>query len=305
MSGTQEIRIFLETDLRVSAAAGKHNFISIMTRVLERSGFSITYEDAERAKGIRAALWPGYTLFHMRAPFADRSLTFRRVYHYPFWNIEQTDKRWNWRVAKKSFPAERMNLAEAERFFRFWQNRLFGQAPKQTSQDGLVYVPLQGRLLDHRSFQSCSPVRMIEHVLEHDPNRKIVVTLHPNETYSPQELSALDALQARSSRLSVETGAMEHWLSACDYVVTQNSAAAFSGYFFEKPAILFAKIGIHHIAANVIDLGFEAAIRGVMDRRPDYAGYIHWFWQKMSINAGRPDAEARVALIFRAAGWPV
>ena len=62
MSGTQEIRIFLETDLRASAVAGKHNFINIMTRVLERSGFSITYEDAERAKGIGAALWPGYTL---------------------------------------------------------------------------------------------------------------------------------------------------------------------------------------------------------------------------------------------------
>lgn len=305
MSDTREIRIFLEPDLRASAVAGRHNFINIMTGVLQCAGFSVIFEDADEAKGFGAAAWPGYTLFHMQAPFANRSLTFRRVYYYPFWAIEQTDKRWSWEVAKATFPSQSVDRKEANRFYGFWQKRLFGQTPKTAHRDGFVYVPLQGRLLYHRSFQFCSPIRMIEHVLENDPNRDIVATLHPNETYSARDLAALDTLQSRFPRLSVKIGEMERWLTGCDYVVTENSSAAFSGYFFEKPAVLFAGIDFHHIAAKVSELGPGDAICAVMDQSPDYAGYIHWFWQQMSINAGRPDAEARVAQKFKNAGWPV
>ena len=52
---------------------------------------------------------------------------------------------------------------------------------------------------------------MIEHVLDHDPSREIVVTLHPKETYSLQELSALDALQARLSSSEPATMDDVYW----------------------------------------------------------------------------------------------
>lgn len=88
-------------------------------------------------------------------------------------------------------------------------------------------------------------------------------------------------------------------------MVSQNSSAAFSGFFFGKPAVLFGRIDFHHIAANVHDLGVDDALRIGPDLKPDYARYIHWFWQEMSINAGHPQAREKIRDILQRAGWPV
>jgi hypothetical protein len=146
---------------------------------------------------------------------------------------------------------------------------------------------------------------MIEHVLTHDQHRKVVAALHPKETYSTQEHHALQALAAKHSRLEVTIGEMEQHLAHCDYVVTQNSAAAFSGYFFGKNAVLFAQSDFHHIASNVSEVGVQAAFDQVEKMAPDFAGYLYWFWQQMSINAGRPQADDQIRDALRRGGWPV
>jgi hypothetical protein len=170
---------------------------------------------------------------------------------------------------------------------------------------GYVYVPLQGRIRDHRSFQFCAPIDMVRSVLRHDPARNVIATLHPSEDYDAADLKALERLAWDEPRLSVETGEMHRHLLACDYVVTENSSAAFNGFFFHKPCVLFARIDFHHIAANVLTLGEAGAFARVLDMQPDYDGYIHWFWQIMSINAGRPEADAKIAEALRRGGWPV
>ena len=88
-------------------------------------------------------------------------------------------------------------------------------------------------------------------------------------------------------------------------MVTQNSSAAFSGFFFGKPCVLFARVDFHHIAANVASLGVKAAFDRVRSMSPDYAGYVWWFLQRQSINAGRPEAEERIRDRLAALGWPV
>ncbi len=296
--------MYLEPGLRDSAAAGQHNFIGRMAQVLQSSGYNVEYCTESDADQFVQTGQSEYSLFHMRAPFSQRSLTFRRVYYYPFWAIEQSEKRWEWDVARTAFDPAAVRRKPADQFYSYWQKRLFGDAPANVRRKGFVYVPLQGRLCDHRSFQSCAPLEMIERVLEFDPDRYIVATLHPKEVYSSREVQKLEGLTRHYPRLTVETGQMDRWLAACDYVVTENSSAAFAGFFFQKPAVLFAKIDFAHIAADAATMGADAAIRSVMDLRPDYAGYIHWFLQQMSINAGRPEADARIAERFRKAGWP-
>lgn len=305
MAEPRILNIHLDPDLRASAQAGRHNFIAKIEAVMRGAGYDVRYRANSRTERLKSATRRGYSLFHMDPPLHDRALTFRRVYHYPFWAIEQTEKRWHWRVARTRFDPETVPRKRADGFYAQWQTRLFGDAPAQALAEGYVYIPLQGRLLDHRSFQTCTPLEMIEQVLQHDPARPVVAALHPKESYTARELDALDALAARHDRLHLETGQMERWLKGCDYVVTQNSAAGFSGYFFGKPLVLFGQIDFAHIARNVSDLGAEQAICTVMDSAPDFAGYTHWFWQKMSINAGRPDAEDRIARRFRQAGWPM
>lgn len=305
MSGQRILRFYLEDGLRQSAAAGQHNFINKIANVVQDAGYRVEYRHNSTAERLKSAERRGYSMFHMDAPQHARALTIRRVYHYPFWAIEPSAKRWEWRVARTEFPAQDVSRKAAERFYCFWRDRLFGTAPDHTSRKGFVYVPLQGLVLDHRSFQTCSPLDMLRAVLQHEPQRPIVATLHPKETYTPADLSALEQLQQDHPRLSLRTGEMVTMLQTCDYVVTQNSSVAFDGFFFGKPAVLFGQIDFHHIAANVADLGPAAAIRQAPRMAPDYAGYMQWFWQVMSINAGRAQAEQQIRAALLRAGWPM
>ena len=97
---------------------------------------------------------------------------------------------------------------------------------------------------------------------------------------------------------------MEHLLHDCDYVVTMNSAVGFFGYFFEKPCILFGDIDFHHIALGATP-GDLSAFDKIESHTPDYARYVWWFWQHMSINAGRPEAEDKIRDALIRGGWPL
>ncbi|TDK44457.1 hypothetical protein [Antarcticimicrobium luteum] len=304
MSEPRHATFYLEDGLRQSAEAGEHNFLTLLAGVLRAAGFDLAYRPDTEEERAASAGRPGYALFHMAEPTHDRALTLRRVYHYPFWAIEPSARRWDWRVAKTAFAADAVPRREADRFYRFWQSRLFADAPQNATREGFVYVPLQGRLLQHRSFQGCAPLDMLRAVLAHDP-RPVIAALHPKESYSEDELTALDRLEQATPRLTVTLGGMERWLGGCDYVVTENSSAAFNGYLFGKPAVLFARADFHHIAADAIRLGAEQALRAATDLRPDYAGYLHWFWQDMAINAGRPEATGKIHAALLRAGWPV
>ena len=304
MTSATTVTFYLDDSLRESAEARTHNFIGKVEAVLVSAGLSVEFRANSAAARLASALRPGYAMFHMDQPSHPRALTMRRVYHYPFWQIEPTTERWDWHVARTAFDPEAVDAVEAQRFLNFWRKRLFPEAPPPT-QEGFVYVPLQGRLLEQRSFQSASPVEMIRAVLQHDPDRLIIATFHPKESYSDAERQAIYDLADAEPRLSIKTGGMDRLLPACDYVVTQNSSVAFNGLFFGKPMILFAKADFHHVAANVDALGIPQAFEAVRGMTPDHAAYLWWFWQKMAINAGRPEAEDQIRLSLRRAGWPV
>ena len=299
----RHLRIYLDWSLLQWARKGTHNFLNRLSAALAGRGWTVelvqTGDEARR----RAPALPGYALYHMEMPTHDRALTFRRSYIYPFWRIEASSERWHWPVAKASFPPADLPRAEAEAFGRFWRQRLYPDT--RTSRDGYVFMPLQGRLSQHRSFQSMSPMGMIRATLRHLPKLPIRATLHPKETYSQAELDALDRLQRRRPRLTVETVPSADLLAGCDLVVTQNSSLAFEALFYRKPSVLFARIDFHHIARSVVDLGAEAAFDRIGDFQPDYDGYLWWFLQAMSINAGQSDAETLILRRFADHGWPV
>lgn len=300
---TQEptVHFLLEPDLRKAAQAGAHPFIAKMALVLESASFRVAYRD----HGDTDRSPETYTLGHMKVPPSQRGLIFRRVYEYPFWQIEGSAERWEWDVAKARFDPALVSKQDAAPFYAFWQKRLYQDAPSRTSREGFIYVPLQGRLRDHRSFQSCSPLEMIEQCLAHDPSRQVVATIHPNEVYSDAEIAALEALERKHKRLRVDVGNMVPLLQRCDYVVTQNSSVAYAGYFFGKPALLFGKIDFHHIAVQADMDNLAHSFARVAEATPDYAKYLYWFWQDQSINAGRDDVYAKITARFRRFGWPI
>lgn len=305
MSDENTVTFYLHRQLRKQAEAGQHNFIAKVGNVLSGAGLQVAFDDDDTAARLRAFARPGFSLHLMENPATARGLTFRRTYLYPFWHIEKQGKRWEWPVAQEAFNPNTEDPAKAVNFYRFWRNRLFDDAPAGATRDGFVYVPLQGRLTTQRSFQTCTPIEMVQAVLDHDPQRHVVVTLHPSEVYTLAEQDVLQALMDKNDRLSVQSGAMAGYLQGCDYVVTQNSGVGFMGYFFGKPLILFGRIDFHHIALNVADLGMAEAFARVTDHAPDYAAYLHWFLQRQAINAGRPETLQKIRNVLRGHGWPV
>lgn len=293
----ERVTIYLEPQMRASAEAGQHNFIAKLETVLRGHGFEVVYED-ESARHMHEG---GRAIVHMKPPVGRGGLVIRRVYAYPFWAIERSEKRWEWAVARAEFDARHVRLQQARKFVLNQRKRLFGSL--KPSKEGFVYVPLQGRIRERRSFQAASPLEMIETLLSVDTSRKVAIGLHPMEQYDAKDIAALERISQKFSRVSLVTGDMERLLPACDYVVSQNSAAAFFGLFFEKPCALFGKIDFHHIAAKAYELGAEEAVKRAAGPRPDFARYLWWFWQERSVNAGRPEAEEKIAVKLRDAGW--
>ena len=305
MSARDTVTFYLHPKLRARAERANHNFISQISQVLQDAGMQVAFDGDNAAARLRAAARLGRSIFLMQEPVNARGLTIRKTYLYPFWHIEKQAARWEWPIAKTVFEPLAQDQAEAANFYRFWRKRTFEDAAFDTSRDGFVYVPLQSQPLRKRSFQSCSPIEMVEAVLEHDPTRQVMVTLHPEETYSAEEQKALEDLMAKHDRLFMQVGQMPRYLQSCDYVVTQNSSAGFMGYFFGKPLILFGKSDFHHIALNVEEHGIEQAFAQVRDHNPDFAGYMHWFLQRHAINAGRPEAHDKIRDVLRGHDWPV
>ena len=299
MDASRDFRLYLSRRLIAEVEAGRHAFLAQVSGVLERGGYRVRLCRNDAAAKDAAPDQPGWAMFHMEHPTHDRALVFRKVYHGPFWAIERQAQRWRWPVAQARFPLHRIDPEKAAAFHARWQRRLFGEAPQQARRDGFVYIPLQGRLLEHRNFQDCAPIQMLERVLEAEPMRPLLATLHPKETYTAEERAALDSLSRRFPRLQLTERPMADLLAHCDYVVTENSSAAFFGFFFGKPAITFARIDFHHIC-----LGPEDFDR-IADHAPGYDRYIWWFWQRMSINAGRPNVEQQIAARLHRLGVPL
>lgn len=301
MSNDPIVQFLLEPELLGSAIDGNHPFIAKMALVLESASFRVDYclhSDRDDNPEV-------FTLSHMKPALNERGLVFRRVYEYPFWQIEASANRWEWDVARSRYDPAAVDAGAADQFYRFWQKRQYQASTQATSRDGFVYVPLQGKISEHRSFQSCSPIDMIEHCLSQDPKRAVIATIHPNETYSADDIARLETLERRHARLRVDVGEMVPLLQTCDYVVTQNSSVAFAGYFFQKPALLFGKVDFHHIAVQADMSDLASGFDRVAAHAPDYARYLYWFWQMNCINAGRDDVYSKITARFRQFGWPI
>jgi hypothetical protein len=236
----------------------------------------------------------GYHLVYNRAVTTPKTLVLRRCYFDPFWRIEATNDRWDWEVAGKSFPDT--PTPDAEGFRRRWQAKLL--AGQSVSRQGHIFMPLQGKLLAHRHFQAESPIGMIHATRAADPSRKILATLHPRESYTQAELAALQGIDG----FEVSTCPSIEVLAACDYVVSENSAMALTGFFAEKPAVLFARIDFHHIAASVPRIGLAAFDP---QPKPRFAAYLHWFFKQNAITSWADDAVDQIRARFRDHGWPM
>lgn len=286
-----------------AAQAGAQAFVGALVSALEGAGLRVRMHRDNRYARVAGRWRRGLTLNHMIAAPQPLGLTFRRCYFAPFWQIERSPHRWRRDIAGLPFEASSVPADDARAFFLRWQTQLFPLAA-EARREGFLYLPLQGKLLQSRSFQACSPVEMIARVLARDP-RPVRATLHPRQRYSRRERTALRRLAARHPRFEVSDMPMTEALARCDAVITQNSSVAFAGLFHAKPAVVFAETDFHHAVGSILRQGEDAAFARLTEPGPDIPAYLYWFLQEQAINAGRPEAEQRIADRLRALGWPV
>ena len=284
------LSLYLDERRRANAEAGIGIFGAVVG-VVKAAGWALHYAGKEAE-----IVGKGYHLVYNRATEGPFCFSLRRCYLDKYFRIEATNDRWDWDVAGLAFPGKPGKPGQAW-FHRYWAERLLRGLT--VSQGGYIFMPLQGKLLQRRHFQSASPVEMIQETLAADPTRRIVATLHPREVYTAAEMEALRGIE----RFDLVTGSLP-WLAGCDYVVTQNSSLALTGFFAGKPAVLFARIDFHHIAASVPRLGVAGAFDAVREPKP-YADYLHWFFKKQALCEVGEDRDARILARLRAHGWPL
>ncbi|WP_371170143.1 hypothetical protein [Aliiroseovarius sp. 2305UL8-7] len=303
MSTAKILRVYLDPEPLDRARSGKFNFVNKIAETIEDRGFQVELRKNSPNQRLKSAARNGYSLFLMDDPLHKNALTMRRSYFYPFWRIEASAKRWEFEVATKTFDPSLIDRDSAGAWADRWRKWLFKGAADNVTYDGPIYVPLQGRLLHHRSFQAASPIEMLERTATYFADAPILAGLHPSEVYTSAERKALQATSERYPNLRVVEGQMEPALKECRFVVTQNSSAALFGYFFHKPAALFSKIDFHHIAANVHELGYEEAFDAVQNARPNFDQYLYWFTIENAIRADADDVSNQILSTLRKHGW--
>ena len=292
MPHTTVASVHLDPPTLASVEGGGFNFLQRLRSAVEGAGWRLDWRsESDRHEA--------HSLWHMRAPPGSGGLIFRRTYHYPFWHIEAEPERWRWPVARAVFDAESVPVTTARQFTERLAARVLPGPPPD--QEGPALVPLQGRIRQHRSFQTMSPLAMVEAVGR--SGYEACITLHPREDYSRDDRRALDRIIAAHPSLQLAEGSPQ-LLRNCAFVVTQNSAVAFDGLILGKPAVLFGQADFHHIALKVAEIGATEALARAPRHQPPWPRYIAWFMGQ-AIDAMAPDAEAQVLAALRRGGWSV
>ncbi|MEM8631504.1 MAG: hypothetical protein AAGF74_09720 [Pseudomonadota bacterium] len=304
MSGGKTIHLYLDAGLLRRVAGGKQNFFAQLTGALEDLGHRVKLHRSTPWQRGAARFRQGFSLTHMESPTGPVGLTCRLAYAYPFWKIEKTAQRWKFDVAKAAFDPAAVDTDKAHAFVGRTRRREYRWMAARSDAPDLIYIALQGQLQKQRSFQSDSPLGMVRRTLAAFPDDPVRIGLHPKETYAPGELNALADLMEghRTAQLAEES--LEMLLPRTRLVVTENSSVAFKGFFMGIPAVTFARIDFHHIAASA-EIHADAVFQTALDARPAYDKYLYWFLQEQAINAGRPDVRDRITARLRALGWDI
>ncbi len=283
--------------------SGKHRFVNLIRSTFETRGYTVTTGDTSDKSRFLSRFDRRLHMFDIDGASGPNSLNFRCVYFQPFWSIEKAGARHQPRLANKAFHAIDIGGGLAKTFFKIMQNQHLPADLPSPGVSDYVFVPLQGHLLKRRKWQYADAATMVNAIRRNDPDRRIVLKLHPKITYGPAELALIDTLQ-NDPKIGLSTAPAHQLLAHCAYVVTQNSAVAFEGILHRKPAILFASTDFHHLFETVKHPADAAkAFARVLEAERPYEKYLFWVLRLNCANAARDNAEADIVEMVNEAGW--
>lgn len=289
--------------MRSHIESGNHKLSTVLRNIFEGMGFGVHIAKQDKLSIWKAKYDGHYHIFHLGGADGTRSLNMRKAYFDPFWTIEKPHTRHWGRIAHKAFIPGTVGPGLALPFFKRMQERHIENDGRTAEMTDYVLVPMQGKLCKQRAWQYADLATMVKTIREQDPDRQIILKPHPRESYNTEECDVVRQLSAIPNVQIVETP-IQSLLANCAYVVTQNSAVAFEGILFRKPAILFARSDFHHIFPVVKSPKDAFGAFNQVHLRPfDFEKYLYWYLQMNCANVSRPTAPSKVLEMLYEGGW--
>ncbi len=295
MSDTPPLRILLDPAALATAQAGRSLAITRITSALAWRGVGVELRLDTRLERARLARGPGFGLICEGTPASPRVLRLRRVDQGPYWQFETSGDPWRWSVTQAGFEPDGLDDARASAFLARRRGVIFGK--RSIRREGFILFALDSGL--EQAKEILAAIRTM------DREREILVAPGPGATPDPAALKDLRlALRGFDGARMVGRPALE-LIARCDAVVTGHSTAALSGYFAEKPAVIFGQVEFHHIAGSVPLIGVERAFAVLRAPPPPYARYLWWLLRRQAIDMSDDEAEPAILARLRVLGWEI
>jgi hypothetical protein len=237
---------------------------------------------------------PGFHIVDHGDMRHSRVLNTGIAYIYPFWHCDPHGIRALSSLGELVFDAG--GNAEATAFMAGLRRRLIDRRISRGAQPqgftdiptGCVAVFLQSDA--HRGLaETChlTTRQMIAAIVARDDPRPIVIKPHPAEV-DTRLLRHLARLQARDARVQIVQANIHDILSRAAVTVTINSATGIEAMLHACPVVLCGRADFHHCAVTVTRVGqMDAAIAQSMTQVWPFAPYLHWYFTRHCLNAGR------------------
>ena len=299
---SKQLEIYLPWKILRQTQNGRHVFYSKMKDAFEEIGFKVSLIQNTPVNLQDSLESKAYLVYHRNSPQTPNTLEVRPAYVGPFWAIDRTAIHSEKRVYLQNFRPDKIKPARAKRFFDNWTSKIIGDQRNTYSEVGFVLIAMQGILLRQRFWQSMTPINMVKQIINAEPDRRILIKLHPGEKYSDIELDAIK--KQTCDRVEIVDSNLAELLSSCAYTVSMNSSVSFKGLLYKKPGILFGDMDFHHVFQSVGHQGnVQECVNQVFSKNIDFEKYVFWFLHKQMINAKREWAKPLILSRCAELGW--
>jgi len=294
-----QLNIYVPSEMLRIADERPTHFLANVRAAFCGAGFQVSFVDATKAALFGSYSVDAYCLFYRNRPTHAHALEIRPAPFGPFWMIDKTADPAQKVLFKITFDPTGVDPLVADAFFARMVER---QIKTEAHAGGYVFVALQGVIDRQRFWQSMTPVEMVAATVKHEKQRKILMKLHPRESYSSDDLSKLNAL-IDGDRVQIVDGDLDASLAGCDYTVSMNSAVSFKGLLYRKPGILFGDTDFHHAFQQVRSKSVSACFADVMNDTVEYEKYMFWYLRRQHLWNFKPSIQDDILGKCRNLGW--
>jgi hypothetical protein len=279
-----------------------NHFYAHVQRAFQGIGFDVQCVEATEAS-MKASFDPDvYCLFHRNTPCHPHAIEVRPAPMGPFWMLDKTADPTQKRVFNAKFQPAKTNVVLARDFTArliVKHGQIESGMPRQ---DGFILAAMQGGLERQRFWQSMSPLEMLKQTIESAPEHQILIKLHPGQTYSDQEMDAVNAF-VDGERVQVVGGDLNGLLDQCAFTVSMNSTVTVKGLLFGKGGVLFGDADFHHPFQSVREHGVRGCFDRVEQKDVEADKYLLWYLRRQHIANYKASVEQDILQRCAILGW--